>query len=156
MRKFMKDNGLREFRFFLEKILRDKPHTLGETVEQILAMSQEVTQASVQVFGQLDNVDLNFGTILDDSGTEIELSHGNFSTFLINPNREIRKKAFFQYYQAYEDHKNTLAATLAFSVKKDRFYWLQKAQIDYLEQMFYKVFENREYLVYEIKETSIT
>jgi oligoendopeptidase F len=122
MHKFMTDKAMRDVRFFLEKILRDKPHTLGETVEQILAMSQEVTQASVQVFGQLDNVDLNFGTILDDSGTEIELSHGNFSTFLINPNRAIRKTAFFQYYKAYEDHKNTLAATLAYSVKKDRFY----------------------------------
>jgi oligoendopeptidase F len=122
MHKLMADEALREFRFFLEKILRDKPHTLGETVERILAMSQDVTQASVQVFGQLDNVDLNFGTILDDEGTEIELSHGNFSTFLINPNREIRKSAFFQYYKAYEDHKNTLAATLTYSVKKDLFY----------------------------------
>ncbi|MCK4985442.1 MAG: hypothetical protein KAS40_07990, partial [Desulfobacterales bacterium] len=55
-------------------------------------------------------------------GKEIELSHGNFSTFLISPNREVRKKAFFQYYQAYEDHKHTLAATLMHSLKKDFFY----------------------------------
>ncbi len=34
----------------------------------------------------------------------------------------LRKKAFFQYYQAYQDHKHTLAATLSNSIKKDFFY----------------------------------
>jgi oligoendopeptidase F len=52
----------------------------------------------------------------------LELSHGNFTTFLINPRHDIRKKVFFQYYQAYQDHKHTLAATLAHSIKKDFFY----------------------------------
>ncbi len=56
------------------------------------------------------------------NGKEIELSHGNFSTFLINPDRGVRQKAFFQYYQAYENHKHTLAATLSHSFKKDLFY----------------------------------
>jgi oligoendopeptidase F len=41
---------------------------------------------------------------------------------LINPNRDIRRKSFFQYYQAYENHKHTLAATLLHAIKKDLFY----------------------------------
>jgi oligoendopeptidase F len=65
---------------------------------------------------------LKFGTITDDGGNEIELSHGNFTTFLTNSQRELRQKAFFQYYQAYQDHKHTLAATLSNSIKKDFFY----------------------------------
>jgi oligoendopeptidase F len=122
MNSFLADNSLEVYKFFLEKILRYKPHTRSETVEHILAMSREMANAPTQVFGQLDNVDLNFGTIEDENGKNIELSHGNFSTFLINPNRDIRRKSFFQYYQVYENHKHTLAATLLHAIKKDLFY----------------------------------
>lgn len=122
MNSFLADDSLGEYKFFLEKILRYKPHTRSETVEHILAMSREMAHAATQVFGQLDNVDLNFGSIEDENGKDIELSHGNFSTFLINPNRDIRRESFFQYYQAYENHKHTLAATLLHAIKKDLFY----------------------------------
>jgi len=122
MNSFLVDDSIAAYQFYLEKILRYKPHTRSETVEHVLAMSREMANAPSQVFGQLDNVDLNFGSLADESGREIELSHGNFSTFLISPNRDVRKKAFFQYYRAYEDHKHTLAATLAHSLKKDLFY----------------------------------
>jgi oligoendopeptidase F len=120
--RYLEDASLDELRFYLEKILRYKPYTRSETEEQILAMSREIANGPSQVFGQLDNVDLKFGTITDDSGNEIELSHGNFTTFLTSSHRELRKKAFFQYYQAYQDHKHTLAATLSNSIKKDFFY----------------------------------
>ncbi len=119
---FRSDDALSEFGFYLEKILRYKPHTLGESEEQILAMTREMAGGPSQVFGQLDNVDLDFGSISDEDGKQIELSHGNFSTFLINPNREIRKQAFYQYYEAYRNHKHTLATILANSIKKDLFY----------------------------------
>jgi oligoendopeptidase F len=122
MNSFLADDSIAEYQFYLEKILRYKPHTRSERIEHVLAMSREMANAPTQVFGQLDNVDLNFGSLEDEKGKEIELSHGNFSTFLISPNRDVRKKAFFQYYRAYEDHKHTLAATLAHSLKKDLFY----------------------------------
>ena len=122
IQRYSSDAALDEYRFFLEKIIRYKPHTLNEQVEQILAMSREATQAVSQIFGQLDNVDLKFGTVVDETGTEIELSHGNFTTFLIHPSRDIRKKVFHQYYKAYNDYKNTIATTLAYSNKKDHFY----------------------------------
>lgn len=122
VKRYIEDKSLSEYTFYLQKILRYKPHTRNEAEEQILAMSREIANASSHVFGQLDNVDLMFGTLSDEAGKEVELSHGNFTTFLQNPRREIRKKAFFQYYQAYDNHKHTLAATLAHSVKKDLFY----------------------------------
>jgi oligoendopeptidase F len=120
--RYLEDESLKKFRFYLEKILRYKPHTRSESEEQILAMSSEVASAPSQVFGQLDNVDLKFGTITDERGAEVELSHGNFTTFLISADRKVRKNAFFQYYRAYENHKHTLAAAYTHSVKKDFFY----------------------------------
>ena len=122
MADFRKADAIKAYRFFLDKMLRYKPHTRSEAEEQLLAMSQEIAQAPSQVFSQLDNVDLDFGLVVDGEGIETELSHGNFTTFLIKPNRDIRKKAFLQYYRTYEKHKNTIAATLTFSNKKDVFF----------------------------------
>ncbi|MBW1962110.1 MAG: oligoendopeptidase F [Deltaproteobacteria bacterium] len=122
IKSYLQDESLSRYRFYIQKILRHKPHTHDEKIEQILALSQDVTQAPSQVFGQLDNVDLKFGTLKDESGREVELSHGNFLTFLMNPDRDIRKKAFYQYYRAYDDHKNTIATTHFYSIKKDHFY----------------------------------
>jgi oligoendopeptidase F len=85
-------------------------------------MSREMAGASVQAFGQLDNVDLRFGALADERGVEVELSHGNFITFLSRPDRDLRRRAFFRYYQPYDAHKNTLAAMLTGSIRKDIFY----------------------------------
>jgi oligoendopeptidase F len=41
---------------------------------------------------------------------------------LQNPDREVRKTAFFQYYDAYHRHRHTLSAALSGSVKGDLFY----------------------------------
>ncbi|MBN2419125.1 MAG: oligoendopeptidase F, partial [Deltaproteobacteria bacterium] len=122
IKAFLEDDILMEYRFYLEKMLRYKPHTHEEKIERILAMSQDFAHGVSQVFGQLDNVDLKFGDITDETGETIELSHGNFSTFLINPDREIRKEAFHQYYSEYKDHENTFASTLLYSNKKNIFY----------------------------------
>lgn len=122
MQRFLTHPCLQELRFYLEKKLRYKPHTLSASEEQILAMSTEVGQTASQIFGQLDNVDLNFGMIKTEDGSEVELSHGNFMTFLIHPGRDTRKLAFTRYYRAYAALKNTLATMLGCSVKKDFFY----------------------------------
>ncbi len=119
---YLQDERIVDYRFHLEKTLRYKPHTLSEEIEEILAMSGEVAHASSQIFSQLDNADMKFGTIIDNAGNERELSHGNFITFLMDPNRELREKAFFQYYKAYEDHKHSIATALSYSNKKDYFY----------------------------------
>jgi len=122
LQAFLASDDLQSYRFFLEKMLRQRPHTLTGPMEEMLAMSREMAQTASQVFSQLDNVDLSFGTLIDEAKGETELSHGNFTTFLQHPDRAARRKAFFQYYAAYENHQNTIAAALAGSVKADLFY----------------------------------
>ncbi len=122
MEAYLRQPPLLPFRFHLEQVLRFKPHTLDEKTERILAMSSEIARAPSQIFGQLDNVDLRFGKIADEKGEETELSHGNFIRFLMNPDREVRRTAFRQYYETYDRHKHTIAASLSHSIKKDVFY----------------------------------
>ncbi len=120
--KYMSDPSMKDYRFYLEKILRFRPHTLSKEIEQILAMSGEVAHAPSQIFSQLDNADIKFGMIKNGAGEEVELSHGNFSTLLQDTDREARRRAFKQYYSSYDYLKNTIASTLEHSNKKDTFY----------------------------------
>jgi len=118
---YMKQSEIREYTFYLEKIIRQFPHTRSEEAEQLLAMAGESLAAPGQIFSKLDNADLNFGTIKGDDGQPCPLTHGNFITYLSHKNRDTRKKAFHQYYQIYDAHKHSIASTLAASVKKDLF-----------------------------------
>ncbi|MCL2346874.1 MAG: oligoendopeptidase F family protein, partial [Planctomycetaceae bacterium] len=110
------------YRLNLERIARDRPHTLSEKEERLLAMLGDFSSGPSQIFGQLNNADLRFGFVRDENGKSVELTNGSFTVFLNNPNREIRKKAFFQFYQSYDEHENTLAATLNASIQKDNYY----------------------------------
>ena len=75
--------------------------------------------AAGNAFRQLNDADLRFGELEDHNGEKHELSHATFSQFLISPDRNVRRKAFQQYYEQFSSHENTLAATLAGSIHRD-------------------------------------
>ena len=122
MREFLASEALEPYRLLLTRLLRFKPHTLGQSEERLLAMQTEMAQAVGQIFRQLNDADLKFGTIKDDKGQQLELSHATFSTLLHSPKRSVRKAAFHQYYRQYAGHQHTLAAALAGSVQRDVYY----------------------------------
>ncbi|HEY1406637.1 MAG TPA: M3 family metallopeptidase, partial [Spirochaetota bacterium] len=117
--KYLNDPSLAVYRTYLERIFRYRPHTRSHEVEELLAMSGEIFHAPSSIFSQLDNADLTFGSLTNDQGELTELTHGNFSSFLQSKNRDLRKKAFFQYYASYDAHRHTIAASLSSSIKKD-------------------------------------
>ncbi|MEO0454065.1 MAG: oligoendopeptidase F [Verrucomicrobiota bacterium] len=112
---------LNEWKVMLLKIRRYQPHVLSTPEERLLAMGSSALHGYGETFGQLTNVDMKFGTLKDEKGQTVELSHGAFSSFLVKRDRDLRKNAFFQYYQEFDEHKFTVAATLAHSVKVDVF-----------------------------------
>ncbi len=122
MTKYLGEASIAQYRFYLEKIIRNTPHTRNAEVEQILAMAGEALSAPRQIFGQMDNADLDFGTLIDPDGKTQPLSHGNFTLLLSHHDRDFRQRVFTQYYEVYENHRHTIAATLCASVKKDLFY----------------------------------
>jgi len=119
---FLESKELTPYRFALENLRRFKPHILSEKEEHLLALHTESSGSAGKIFEHLNDADLKFGMIIDDKGNKIELSHANFRVFMEHKNRDIRKKAFFQYYRAYEDHANTLSASLSSSVLEDVFH----------------------------------
>jgi oligoendopeptidase F len=118
MDEFLSTQIMAEYRIMLEKILRFKPHILSEAEEKLLAMQAEANQTASKTFSALTNVDMNFGTIETPDG-EVPLTQSTFASFLINPDRSLREKAYFQFYKGFENHKNTIASLYAGSVHLD-------------------------------------
>ncbi len=106
----------------LQRLRRFKSHTLNENEERLLAMSSQPLAGHEETFSQLTNVDLKFGLIADSAGQQVELSQSSFSSFLVKPDHDLRRRAFHQFYEEFSDHKFTLASTLASSVRTDVFH----------------------------------
>ena len=118
MEEFLRDPALSEYQVTLRKLLRWRPHILSEAEERILAMQEEANQTPQKSFGALTDADLDFGTVETPEGPK-PLSQSTLASFLLNPDREIRRKAFLQFYQVFADHRNTLANLYAGSVNID-------------------------------------
>ena len=122
LRKYLAAKALRPYRLWLERLVRYKPHTLTRGEEKLLAMQREMADAASKVFHQLTDADLKFGMIRNERGELAELSSATLSSFLHSPDRNVRRRAFHQYYEQFQAHENTLVAALASSVQKDVYY----------------------------------
>ncbi|MDP9577915.1 UNVERIFIED_ORG: oligoendopeptidase F [Bacillus sp. 1751] len=112
---------LKLYAHVLDEITRERPHILSESEEALLAQASEVLGSSSNTFGMLNNADLEFPSIKDENGEEVEITHGRYIRFLESSDRRVRKEAFKAVYETYGKFKNTFASTLSGTVKKDNF-----------------------------------
>jgi oligoendopeptidase F len=110
---------LAPYRLLIERIVRTRPHVLSEREERLLAMQGNFAGTAGRVFRQLTDADMKFGSVMTGDGQRLELSNATFTTLLHDGSREVRKTSFHQFYDQYEAHANTLAATLSGSVERD-------------------------------------
>ncbi len=114
--KWLEDKAFDDSRIYLKKILRQKEHTLSPKEEEILAKQSELQDTPGKAFGMLTNVDMDFGKVDGQP-----LSQSTWSQFMINPDRDLRRRAYDQFYGTYKAHEQTIAALYAGSVKQDIF-----------------------------------
>ncbi len=108
--KYIKEEkGLKTYAHALEDEYRYQKHILSEAEERIVSIFSNVLSASGDIFESLSDADLEFGTIKDEEGNEVELNESNFSIYIRSKNREVRKSAFNRLYEVYSAHKNTFA-----------------------------------------------
>lgn len=122
MASYLTSPELRDWTIPLRKLLRLRDHTLSAPEERLLALGQPAIRGHSETFSQLTNVDMKFGSLADAKGRERELTQSSFSSFLNQPDPAVRKAAFHQFYAEFSDHRFTLAASLASSVRADVFH----------------------------------
>ncbi|AHC15862.1 oligoendopeptidase F [Salinispira pacifica] len=118
MKEWLNRDDFTEYRIYLEKLLRFKPHVLSPAEEKLMAMQSESAQTASKTFSALLDVDMDFGTVKTPQG-EKPLTNSTFGSFMQNPEREVRKEAYGKYYSHLDSHKNTLASLYTGSVNQD-------------------------------------
>ena len=113
---------LKLYEHSLEEINLQRPHVLPAEQEALLAEASEALGAAENTFGMLNNADLEFPSIKDENGVEVEVTHGRFTTFLESADPRVRRDAFKAVYETYGKFRNTFSSTLSGNVKKDNFY----------------------------------
>ena len=122
LNEFLESKELSFYRKYIDDILREKPHTLSEREEEILAATSDISGVAENVYDMLSFADLEFPEIEDEEGNKVKLTHSNFSVFLKSKNQRVRKDAFEALYSVYDKYKNTFASTLYGGIKSEIFY----------------------------------
>ncbi len=120
IKAWLAEERFAEYRVYLSRILRNKPHILSEGEERLLALAADTSNTPAEAFSVLTNVDMDFGSVDMPEGSR-PLSQSTFSSFMQNPDREIRKKAYNQFYSRFEGHKNTIATLYSGQCKLDQY-----------------------------------
>lgn len=116
------NKGLEIYKHQLDDLFREKEHMLSAPEEALLAGVSELAAGPNQIFDMLNDADLVFGEIDDEEGSKVELSQGRYLRFILSPDRQVRRNAFLKFHGAYQQHRNTIAATYATQVKADIFF----------------------------------
>jgi oligoendopeptidase F len=118
MARFMEDERLRDYRVYLNKLLRYKPYILSVREERLLALHAEGEGVASDAFSMLTNVDMEFGMIDTPEGAR-PLTLSTWSVLIEHPDRGLRRRAYTAFYRCFNAHKTTLAALYSGSVKQD-------------------------------------
>ncbi|ERH07533.1 MAG: oligoendopeptidase F [Halonotius sp. J07HN4] len=111
--------ALADYEQFFDNVLRAKPHTRSTEVEELLAELGEVTSSPSDIYSMLSNADMEFPTVEDPDGEEIEISQANFTTLQKHENRAFRQRVHEAYYDEWETVRNTVGTSLKKQVRKD-------------------------------------
>ncbi|WP_315167752.1 oligoendopeptidase F [Metaclostridioides mangenotii] len=122
LNEFLKDEKVSFYKKFVDDLLRDKPHTLSEREEELLAATSEISSVPENVYDMLAYADMEFPEIEDENGEKVRISHSNYSLYIKSKDKRVRKDAFEAEFNTYGMYKNTFASTLYGAIKSEIFY----------------------------------
>ncbi len=108
----LKAPELEAYRFYLEKILRLKQHTLSCEMEELIAKASKAMETSHKTFSAINDADFKFGQVLDGQGNKLELTHSTYGVYMREHDRILRKNAFEQLHNKFSEFENTLCELL--------------------------------------------
>lgn len=112
LQSYLSSPVLKDYHFYLEKMIRIKKHTLSLESETLLALAGQALQGPHKAFRAINDADFQFGTVVDSEGQERPLTHATYSIYIRDPDRSLRKNAFKKYHEQYLTYENTLAELL--------------------------------------------
>ena len=109
---------LKTYARFLEKTLREKPHTLSDECEKLMSSLEDAFGSHDSIRNIFCDSDMRFGKIRDENGKLVELTDASYGMYLRSNDRKVRNAAFRMMYKTYGQFKNTYATIYDGRVKE--------------------------------------
>lgn len=92
-----------EYQIFIDKIVRQKPHTLSANEEGLIALAGQALDSSSRTFSLFNNADLKFPKA---KGKDLTL--GTYGLYMQGSDRPLRQAAFENLHGQYAKYENTI------------------------------------------------
>lgn len=118
----VKTPALKQYRHYLDDLIRQSAHILPAREEEILSKSQLATGSAENIFRILTAADINFSPVIDSKGNEHAVSEGQYLLNMTSNDRTLRENTFKSLMGTYHQYRNTLAASLSGNCRSANFY----------------------------------
>lgn len=123
IKKFFEEKKeLNEFKFYVDDILRLRPHTLTTREEEILASAGLITSTPSELHSIFDNAEKPNPKVKLSTGETVELNAANYNKYRTVPNRKDRELVMRSMFENYKKFQNTFGANLVGKIRGDFFY----------------------------------
>jgi oligoendopeptidase F len=112
---------LQPYAHYFHDLFRQQAHIRSAEVEEVLGLLADPFDSVSGIATLLTDADFKFPPARTQAGESLPVTQGTLDTLLAGADREARRTAWEGYMDTYLAFKNTLAATLATSVKESVF-----------------------------------
>lgn len=122
LKKLLEDNDFKDYKKFLHDIIREKPHILSVSCEEILSLVSSYKDAFSQIHSNFESGDLKFNKVKNSKGKLLPMNHKLADIYLRDKDEVLRENAYKELHGAGKRYNNFLSANYLGSVKKDVFF----------------------------------
>ena len=115
------ESRLKDYRQFLDDIMRWKEHTLSTAEERIAAEAGNLAGAGAAVHTIFTNADMPYPEVVLKDGGKIRLDAAAYTKYRANADRSDRDKVFKAFFSKYAEFQRTLGTSLYEQVKANIF-----------------------------------
>lgn len=108
---------LKDYRHFVEDILRRKPHTLDAGEERVFALAGNLTGTGDSVRSVFANAELPYPEVKLSDGSKVRLDAAAYTKYRAVDNRDDRMNVFQAFFGAHRDFRRTFGGLVYAQVK---------------------------------------
>jgi oligoendopeptidase F len=122
MRWVDENSGLEVYRFYLENIVRQAPHTLSLEAEAVMSATGPIQGTPFATYSTFANAEIPWPSITLSDGTEIErLDQSTYGRLRQSPNRDDRQAVMEAFFGTLADYEGTIGNLLNGRINGDWF-----------------------------------
>lgn len=116
LESFRDDPEFTDYSRYFDALIRNKPHTLSDKEEMILAQFSGLSLAEYEIYSTFASTDMKFPKI-EINGELTEINMPTYAKYRTSDDRDIRKKVFDAFWKTYDGYKNSIAKMLHYQIK---------------------------------------